>query len=62
MSLDSESWKTKPTDRFVLKWVKLHLSACVTPKLLNLDGLHPWMITVCSAAFGVLAPNQANKK
>ncbi len=55
MSCDSESWKTKPTDRFVLKWVKCHLSARVTPKLLKLDWLRPGMITVCSAVLGVLA-------
>jgi phosphatidylglycerophosphate synthase len=55
MSLDSESWKTKPTDRFVLKWVKCHLSARVTPKLAPLDWLRPWMITVFSAVLGVLA-------
>ena len=55
MPSDSESWKTKPTDRFVLKWVKRHLSARVTPRLLNLDWLHPWMITVSSALLGVLA-------
>ena len=55
MSPDSESWKTKPTDRFVLKWVKCHLSARVTPKLMHLEWLRPWMITVSSAALGVLA-------
>ena len=55
MALDSESWKTKPTDRFVLKWVKCHLSARVTPKLVNLEWLRPWMITVSSTVFGVLA-------
>ncbi|MGW8321075.1 MAG: CDP-alcohol phosphatidyltransferase family protein [Thermodesulfobacteriota bacterium] len=55
LDLDSESWKTKPTDRFVLKWVKCHLSARVTPKLLNLEWLRPWMITVSSTIIGVLA-------
>ena len=55
MALDSESWKTKPTDRFVLKWVKCHLSARVTPRLVNLKWLHPWMVTVSSTAIGVLA-------
>ena len=24
-------WKTKPTDRFVLRWIKLNLSARITP-------------------------------
>ena len=55
MPSDSESWKTKPTDRFVLKWVKCHLSARVTPKLLHLEWLRPWMITVSSAVLGVVA-------
>jgi phosphatidylglycerophosphate synthase len=55
MPSDSESWKTKPTDRFVLKWVKCHLSARVTPKLMHLEWLRPWMITVSSAALGVVA-------
>jgi phosphatidylglycerophosphate synthase len=55
MRLDSESWKTKPTDRFVLKWVKCHLSARITPKLLHVGWLRPWMITVSSAGLGVLA-------
>ena len=55
MPSDSEAWKTKPTDRFVLKWVKCHLSARVTPKLLHLEWLRPWMITVSSAVLGVLA-------
>ena len=55
MPVDSESWKTKPTDRFVLKWVKCHLSARVTPRLLNLQWLRPWMITISSTILGVLA-------
>ncbi len=55
MTMDTESWKTKPTDRFILKWVKCNLSARITPKLVNLGWLRPWMITVSSALFGVLA-------
>lgn len=55
MPLDSESWKTKPTDRFVLRWVKCNLSARVTPRLLCLKWLRPWMVTVCSSFLGVLA-------
>jgi len=55
MELDSESWKTKPTDRFVLKWVKCNLSARITPRLLGLEWLRPWMITACSTVLGVIA-------
>ena len=55
MPSDTESWKTKPTDRFVLKWVKCHLSARVTPRLLKLEWLRPLMITASSAVLGVLA-------
>ena len=50
----TKSWKTKPTDRFVLKWIKCHLSARITPKLVFLPWLRPWMITVSSASLGVL--------
>jgi phosphatidylglycerophosphate synthase len=55
MASDSESWKTKPTDRFVLKWVKCNLSAHVTPRLLRLTWLRPWMITATSTVLGVMA-------
>lgn len=50
----SSSWQTKSTDRFVLKWIKVYLAARITPKLLGLAWLKPWMITVSSAALGVL--------
>lgn len=48
-------WKTKPTDRFILKWIKLNLSAHITPRLAPLSWLNPWMITVSSASLGVFA-------
>ncbi len=48
-------WQTKPSDRFVLKWIKVHLSARITPRLLTWSGLEPWMITLFSASLGVLA-------
>lgn len=48
------SWKTKPTDRFVLRWIKCHLSARITPRLVNLGWLRPWMITISSASCGVV--------
>ncbi len=49
------SWQTKPTDRFVLKWIKIHLSAPITLRLLGCDRIEPWMITLFSCALGVLA-------
>ncbi len=49
------AWKTKPTDRFVLKWIKCNLSARITPLLTGLPWLRPWMITLCSALLGILA-------
>jgi CDP-diacylglycerol---glycerol-3-phosphate 3-phosphatidyltransferase len=48
-------WQTKPSDRFVLKWIKTHLAARVTPRLLPYVWLRPWMITLTSAFLGVLA-------
>lgn len=51
----NENWTTKPTDRFVLKWIKQNLSARITPRLIKLEWLRPWMITVCASAVGVLA-------
>lgn len=49
------SWQTKPSDRFILKWIKVHLSARITPHLVTWQGLEPWMITLFSSAVGVLA-------
>ena len=51
---DPADWQTKPSDRFVLKWIKCHLSARITPRLLRLAWLRPWMITVSSACLGLL--------
>jgi len=48
-------WQTKPTDRFVLKWIKINLSAKITPQLVNLKWLRPWMITICSSVLGCTA-------
>jgi len=48
-------WKTKPSDRFVLKWIKINLSARITPRLISLQWLRPWMITLLSATVGVFA-------
>ena len=48
-------WKTKPTDRFVLKWIKVNLSARITPRLAGVPWVRPWMVTVSSAGLGTLA-------
>ncbi len=36
-----------------MKWIKLNLCARITPGLIELKWLRPWMITVCSTAVGV---------
>jgi phosphatidylglycerophosphate synthase len=48
-------WKTKPSDRFVLKWIKINLSAPITTRLVSLRWLRPWMITLLAAAVGIFA-------
>jgi phosphatidylglycerophosphate synthase len=48
-------WRTKPSDRFILKWIKCRLSARITPRLVPLEWLRPWMITLFSAGLGILA-------
>jgi len=53
--MENNSWKTKPTDRFVLKWIKLNLSARITPHLLAWPWLSPWQITLSSVLLGSLA-------
>jgi len=48
------TWKTKPTDRFVLRFVKVHLSAPLTSLILRIwPRARPGVLTVISAAFGV---------
>ena len=49
------SWQTKPTDRFVLKWIKVNLSAPITPLLVEFRWLKPWMISVGSTVIGISA-------
>jgi phosphatidylglycerophosphate synthase len=49
------SWRTKPTDRFVLRWIKVHLSARISPRLVSVPWMRPWMITVSASALGVVA-------
>jgi phosphatidylglycerophosphate synthase len=48
-----ETWMTKPSDRFILKWIKCTVSARVTPLLASRRRLRPWMVTVTSAIVGV---------
>jgi phosphatidylglycerophosphate synthase len=47
-------WRTKPTDRFVLKWIKCRLSARITPRLVRWPWVRPWQITLTSVALGCL--------
>lgn len=54
-NLSSSAWQTKPTDRFVLKWIKCHLSARITPRVAKITWLSPWMITVSSSVLGMAA-------
>lgn len=54
-ALDDVGWKTKPTDRFVLKWIKVNLSARITPRLTTVPWLAPWHITLTSAILGCVA-------
>jgi phosphatidylglycerophosphate synthase len=48
-------WKTKATDRFILRWIKMNLSARITARLARLDWLRPGMITISAASLGVTA-------
>jgi phosphatidylglycerophosphate synthase len=54
-SFTHNEWKTKTSDRFILKWIKVNLSARLTPQLVNLQWLRPWMITLLSTTVGVFA-------
>ena len=53
--MHKSAWKTKPTDRFILKWIKMNLSARVTPRLTAWSWIAPWHITLTSASLGCLA-------
>jgi CDP-diacylglycerol---glycerol-3-phosphate 3-phosphatidyltransferase len=48
-------WQTKPSDRFVLRWMKTQLAARITPHLLRYTWLQPWMITLASSFLEVSA-------
>jgi len=53
--MQNANWQTKPTDRFVLKWIKRNLSARITPKLVQFESLAPWHITLAAACMGCMA-------
>ena len=53
--IGGESWQTKPSDRFILKWIKVHLSARITQEILPWSWPDPWMVTVFSAVLGTAA-------
>ena len=46
-------WKTKRTDRFILKWIKVNFASRITQKLIDHKWLRPWMITVTSMFTGI---------
>ncbi len=48
-------WQTKPTDRFVLRWIKLHLSSRLTTRIVVIPWARPWMITLGASLLGVAA-------
>lgn len=47
-------WVTKPTDRFLLRWIKERLAARITPKVATVTWIRPWTVTLASAGLGVL--------
>ena len=53
--MEKPNWKTKPTDRFILKWIKLNLSARITLRLMKWKRICPWHITFVSALLGCIA-------
>jgi CDP-diacylglycerol--glycerol-3-phosphate 3-phosphatidyltransferase len=48
-------WRNKPTDRFVLRWIKRHLSAPASLLLVRVPGIRPWMATAAAASLGTAA-------
>ncbi|MBW1998983.1 MAG: CDP-alcohol phosphatidyltransferase family protein [Deltaproteobacteria bacterium] len=50
------TWKTKPTDRFILRLIKTNLSAPISLALVRLfPGIRPGLITVLSSSIGISA-------
>jgi CDP-diacylglycerol---glycerol-3-phosphate 3-phosphatidyltransferase len=54
-SIPASDWRTKPTDRFILRWLKIHLAAPISPRIARLGWVRPWMVTLLSAAIGIAA-------
>jgi len=54
MDPSSYYWMTKPTDRFILRQVKLHASAKLTRQIARYYWIQPWMVTLASTFLGVL--------
>jgi CDP-diacylglycerol--glycerol-3-phosphate 3-phosphatidyltransferase len=48
-------WRNKPTDRFVLRWIKRYLSAPASLLLVRVPGIRPWMATAAAASLGTAA-------
>ena len=48
-------WRNKPTDRFVLRWIKRYLSAPASLVLVRVPGVRPWMATAAAASLGTAA-------
>jgi phosphatidylglycerophosphate synthase len=48
-------WRNKATDRFVLRWIKRHLSAPVTRLLVRVPAVRPAAVTATAAALGTAA-------
>ncbi|MFH0957158.1 MAG: CDP-alcohol phosphatidyltransferase family protein [Pseudomonadota bacterium] len=49
------TWMTKPSDRFILRWIKVHLSSHITVLLVGRNWIKPWMITLISMTLGIIA-------
>lgn len=48
------NWKTKPTDRFALRFIKLYISAPVSKVLVRLfPSIRPTILTFCAAGLGI---------
>jgi hypothetical protein len=48
----SEAWKRKPTDRFILRWIKFNLSSPITLRHITFPWLRFRAITVTAALAG----------
>jgi phosphatidylglycerophosphate synthase len=48
------TWKTKPTDRFILRFIKLNMSAPISTRLVRLrPGIRPAILTFLAAGIGI---------